>query len=74
MSVAHAASHDRKRIRCDFFWRILLITQGCGRMKSQRARTNLGVRETLGFCGFSPDVVAEVLGRDEEDSGLDILA
>jgi hypothetical protein len=42
-------------------------------MKSQTASTNLGVREALRFCGLSPDVVAEVLGRDEEASGLDIL-
>ena len=43
-------------------------------MKSQTARTDSGIRETLGFDGFSPVVVPEVLGRDEEDSGLDILA
>jgi len=42
-------------------------------MKSQTARTDSGVRETLGFGGFSPVVVPEVLGRDEEYSGLDIL-
>ena len=43
-------------------------------MKSQTARTDSGMRETLGFGGFSPVVVPEVLGRDEEDPGLDILA
>lgn len=42
-------------------------------MNSQTARTDFGVRETLGSGGFSPGVVAEVLGRDEEDPGLDIL-
>ena len=43
-------------------------------MKSQTARTNSEVRETVGFGCFSPVVVPEVLGREEEDSGLDILA
>jgi hypothetical protein len=41
-------------------------------MNSQTARTDLGVRETLESGGFSLGVVAEVLGRDEEDPGLDI--
>ena len=27
-STAHAASHDLKRIICDFLWRMLLITHG----------------------------------------------
>ena len=43
-------------------------------MKSQTARTDSGMRETFGFGGFSPVVVPEVLGRDDEDPGLDILA
>jgi hypothetical protein len=42
-------------------------------MNSQTARTDFGVRETLESGGFSLGVVAEVLGRDEEDPGLDIL-
>lgn len=46
-------------------------------MKSQTPRTKrvvreTVVRETVGFGGFSPAVVAEVLGREEEDPGLDI--
>jgi hypothetical protein len=42
-------------------------------MKFQTARTDSGIRGTLGSGGFSLDVVPEVLGRDEEDPGLDIL-
>jgi len=42
-------------------------------MNSQTARTDFGVRETLESGGFSLGVVAEVLGRNEEDPGWDIL-
>jgi hypothetical protein len=43
-------------------------------MKSQTARKDSGVEETLELGGLSPGVVAEVLGREEEDPGFDIGA
>jgi hypothetical protein len=67
MSVAHDARHDRKSNFCDFFWRMLLITHGGGRMNSRIACTKPLGGETLVSVvsvGFFSGV----------EVGLDILA
>ena len=72
MSAAQPASHDRKRIFCDFLWRILLTTHGWGRMKSQTVRAKLDIRDTSEFGGFKPVGLVDAPGGDDEDSELDI--
>jgi hypothetical protein len=78
---AHDASHDRKRVCSDLFWRILLVTHG-GMLTNSRA----ACRKPLGRLGealesvttmsaaFFSGVVPEMLaGGDEDERGLDIL-